>query len=1515
MSTLKVTGLANAHRRNDGYSIAQVRLLKRYPDPPAGTYYSEGGSAVTYTFNNGRVSFAGSNAGWSVTPPVGSGDLYVIYASAVSEESYDVIQPEEFTPPVILSEESTPGTPGANVCTVFIYKADNGTEAPARPSGVATYTFNGGAISGLNNGWVKDPPAGDKIWVSTATAYSSDTTDNIQGTGGEDPCEWSTPKVWKQKGDPGHDPVVTASKSGSTTTISVDGSPIASIEDGAAGVDVTDTSDQYACNDSESTVPQEADWTTFALASADLGPNSRFLWNREVVTYSDGDSDTLTPHIVFKYSENGKSLKRIDNQYAYGGASEAPSLGWDFPELIPDAQHRYVWQRERTVFDTSPETYTAWSDGHMLAMYVKGDAGVGVTNIVDQYAVNNNDAQVPQSGWDTFDNVKSQLGINNKYLWNREVVYYDDVPDTPLEAHIIYRVPDVPKNITGVDEWYAYGTISAPDDNTWDNTAPKTPSALHPYVWQKERVIFDDSTYGSFSTAHLITMWVKGDPGKGISEVKYGKSSSESSTPEDWYDSAPSVYQGEWLWVRTKYTDNTLSYTKSYIGNDGDDGISVYVKSASKVGKTTTVVLEDTTGAKTTMTIVDGDDGNDGHDGLNGYIHYAWANDNHGTDFSTSVSEGKTWIGVYEDQGSTRPADSQDYHSYSWTEIKGDPGVSITNTVDEYAVNNDDTTAPQSGWDTFDNVKSQLGPNNKYLWNREIVYYDDVPAAPLSAHIIYRVSTDAKNIKGVHQQYAYGSESAPDASSWSDSQKTPSQLHPYVWERERIIYEDDTEPTNWGTAHILTMWIKGDPGDPGAPGADGADGLNLTIFCDQETYDIDLRNPNSQKQLKFTANVSGYEYSKSQWKEGDTVLAEDETEYTKTFNSSPSSVTIRFSLLQAREESGQTVYTEVKYAVITISAIDKTEYNLCYGAIDGTSSLLPSIILDGDYFACSANFPSPTPQFYAGKAYKRISGVWSDNISLLTASEQLTCLKYLRDTGYGGVISIAWIDTLIAQSATIGQLIADAIETASATIKEAIITDLTADTATFTGKVDIKNGNEIIFNAQKGNSQSDEPISCTNAGNTPDGFLGSEAKVIIKDYLNTSARRNKLFAVNSNFFTTGQNTKIAYVNVPGNSYDSVSGAIDPYETTTPRTNYVVTEYIENEYAVPIQFNFSPRAGEISIEYTETETYYRNTGTELTETWPVEPSVGDVFYRTDPNTGWHYQYIITYVRETAPSEYLIYADAYVEDTRTNTYSVSYYGTVEESSDGVNFSEITYDFSATIQPQGRYYFRFTSPDVEYVEDEYSIIDVGHVYCSFNPLSAYGGNNDRVCIYEGTTFSNIVDNLITNGTITESKYLQLNISNAWTDIVRTYIGSATLWTPNVNTFHKLYKFKYTSPVVTSSVSGFTPGITSAQYLILADGTIIEQASGSTIQAVNIQTNSLSLTFDTGPVSYSSATFYRQYSFSFTWKHEPSRVVSRTILPAGTSDLGGSGTGEQWDDAYIDRVHSSYVEGAVFN
>ena len=198
-----------------------------------------------------------------------------------------------------------------------------------------------------------------------------------------------------------------------------------------------------------------------------------------------------------------------------------------------------------------------------------------------------------------------------------------------------------------------------------------------------------------------------GEDGNGIAlvTITYGKSSSESTQPSSWGGSVPTLSKGDWLWVKTvtDYTDSTSKTTiqKSYVGTDGEDGTN-------------------------------GTNGQDGQDGSPAYVHIAWANSADGTvDFSTTVSYGKSYMGVYTDN---TLADSNDPEDYNWSKIKGETGsqgqtgatgpqgISVISIDNQYVYSDSPTTLPSSpAWST--DVPTY--DPTKYLWIRQVITYSN----------------------------------------------------------------------------------------------------------------------------------------------------------------------------------------------------------------------------------------------------------------------------------------------------------------------------------------------------------------------------------------------------------------------------------------------------------------------------------------------------------------------------------------------------------------------------------------------------------------------------------------------------------------------------------------------------------------------------------------------------------------------------------------------------------------------
>jgi predicted phage tail protein len=127
---------------------------------------------ATFTFSTGILT--GLDNGWTTTTPTSEGNpLWTSSAPASSWTDTDIVAPAEWVAPSILVQD------GLNQATIEIFKRS--ATAPGLPSLTTTYTFDTGALTGLNNGWSASAPTsdGNPLWSSTALASSMGTTVEI----------------------------------------------------------------------------------------------------------------------------------------------------------------------------------------------------------------------------------------------------------------------------------------------------------------------------------------------------------------------------------------------------------------------------------------------------------------------------------------------------------------------------------------------------------------------------------------------------------------------------------------------------------------------------------------------------------------------------------------------------------------------------------------------------------------------------------------------------------------------------------------------------------------------------------------------------------------------------------------------------------------------------------------------------------------------------------------------------------------------------------------------------------------------------------------------------------------------------------------------------------------------------------------------------------------------------------------------------------------------------------------
>gem|GEM_PF-2158055 len=342
-----------------------------------------------------------------------------------------------------------------------------------------------------------------------------------------------------------------------------------------------------------------------------------------------------------------------------------------------------------------------------------------VTNVDVEYAQGDSATQAPQTGWST----TAPQWQSGKYIWSRTAT------TTAGSSTPEYSQPVMISGRDGID-----GTdgTSVTIKGSYDTLAQL--QAAHPTGSSGDSYMVGADLYVWNGTEWENVGQIQGPQGPAgqngtsvtVTSIQYGTSTSASTSPTSWSTTPPtSIAAGRWLWVRTNYSNGSTATTKSYVGTNGT---SVYIQSTYKANGVTTIVLASSNGTTSTIRIADGEDGATGQrgpagaDGESNYIHTAWANSADGTtDFSTTVSAGKSYLGVCTDQNTADPTTPS---SYSWSKIEGaagEDGVGVSQVIEQYYLSTSSSTLSGGSWQTT----PPAYVSGRFYWTRSQVTWTD----------------------------------------------------------------------------------------------------------------------------------------------------------------------------------------------------------------------------------------------------------------------------------------------------------------------------------------------------------------------------------------------------------------------------------------------------------------------------------------------------------------------------------------------------------------------------------------------------------------------------------------------------------------------------------------------------------------------------------------------------------------------------------------------------------------------
>lgn len=322
---------------------------------------------------------------------------------------------------------------------------------------------------------------------------------------------------------------------------------------GATGVGIKSITEYYLATASANGVTTStAGWTTDMQVTT---TTKKYLWNYEVVTYTDNKTYTSTPVVIGTHGATGASGK---DAYTVLLTNEAHTFAGSTSAALGDSTTCQVIAYKGTTQVTATiGTITGQPTGLTTAITSNGTTTAGFTVTVNTSMVTKSgvlnvpvtvDGKVFTLKFSYALALKGATGATGKGIKSTAITYQASTSGT-----------------------------TAPT-STWSASIPSV--AAGSYLWTRTIITYtDDNSSTIYSVGKAGTDGTNGNAGKGVKStaITYQASTSGTTAPTGmWSASIPSVAAGSYLWTRTiiTYTDNATStiYSVGKMGNTGATG-------------------------------------------------------------------------------------------------------------------------------------------------------------------------------------------------------------------------------------------------------------------------------------------------------------------------------------------------------------------------------------------------------------------------------------------------------------------------------------------------------------------------------------------------------------------------------------------------------------------------------------------------------------------------------------------------------------------------------------------------------------------------------------------------------------------------------------------------------------------------------------------------------------------------------------------------------------------------------
>lgn len=286
---------------------------------------------------------------------------------------------------------------------------------------------------------------------------------------------------------------------------------------GATGKGIKTIANYYLASASGSGVTDATSGWTTTIQS--ISASKKYLWNYELITYTDNSTTKTTPCIIGTYGDKGQTgdagaagaagvgISGITEYYQVSTSNTTAPTSWGTTVPTLTATNKYLWNYEKITYTNGTSKETA---KRVIGVYgdkgntgATGPQGIGVKSSTVTYQASTSGTTIPTGSWvSTIPTVAA-----GQYLWTRTIITYTNNKTTTsysvgrMGQNGVNGSPGAAgkpgadgKGVKSTAITYQAGAsqTSAPT-GSWSTSIPKTTPAL-PYLWTRTVITYTDNT-------------------------------------------------------------------------------------------------------------------------------------------------------------------------------------------------------------------------------------------------------------------------------------------------------------------------------------------------------------------------------------------------------------------------------------------------------------------------------------------------------------------------------------------------------------------------------------------------------------------------------------------------------------------------------------------------------------------------------------------------------------------------------------------------------------------------------------------------------------------------------------------------------------------------------------------------------------------------------------------------------------------------------------------------------------